>query len=166
MLSGPLAGLVGPPLVAALSETCQSPWGKRKPFIFFGGLGTIPPLLLLSAAQPLAVTLALNILDLGSSSAEVTTSHIIAGVSLYALNFSIQPLQLGLRASVVDHFGPHQQPAASLWISCFSVLGSVFVALIGLIYSPTFWDLSAVVTCVLSLLLGVVMLTNAMKPDS
>ena len=166
MLSGPLAGLVGPPVVAALSDTCQSPWGKRKPFIFLGGLGTILSFLLLAAARPLAVTLAYSVLDQASPNAATTTSHIIAGLSIYALNFSIQPLQLGLRASVVDHFGPHQQPTANLWISRFSALGSIFVALVGLGYSPAFWHLSIVVTSVLALLLGVVALTNTTKAGS
>ncbi|KAF2136139.1 uncharacterized protein K452DRAFT_215034, partial [Aplosporella prunicola CBS 121167] len=115
VMSGPLAGLVSPPIFAALSDVYH---GERKPFIFLGGLGTIVFFQLLAAAQPLA-----GLLTHGRS--ETATTHIIAGLSIYALNFSILPLQMGLRASVVDHFGPHQQPNASLWISRFSVLGSI-----------------------------------------
>ena len=166
VLSGPLAGLVGSPIVAVLSDACQSSWGKRKPFILLGGLGTIVSFWLLAAAKPLAATLANGILGLSSSTAVTTTSQIMAGLSIYALNFSIQPLQLGLRASLVDRFGPHQQPTANLWSSRFSALGSVFVALVGLYYSPAFWDLNAVVTSVLALLLGVVALTKTTKTTS
>lgn len=155
--SGPIAGLVGPPVIAALSQSCQSPWGKRKPFILLGGLGAILSFLLLAAAQPLAETFA------HSTSAARTTSHAIAGLSIYSLNFCIQSLQMGLRASVVDHFAPHQQATANLWISRFSALGSVLVALVGLGYSPAFFDLSVVVTSVLALLLGLVAWADVTK---
>lgn len=163
VLSGPLAGLIGPPVVAALSETCNSRWGKRKPFIFIGGAGTIISFLVLAAAKSLAVRLDCSILGSASSEGTKTTSHIIAGLSIYALNFSIQPLSLGLRASVVDCFRPHHQPSAMLWVSRFSALGSVFVALVGLGYSPAFWDLSVVVTSIVALLLCVVALTNTTR---
>ncbi|KAK5996707.1 General alpha-glucoside permease [Cladobotryum mycophilum] len=158
VLSGPLMGFLVPPVVAVFSDRIQSPLGKRKPFIFLGGLGTILSFLFLSSAQPIAETL--------FPFAAKTASHIIAGLSIYALNFSIQPLQLGLRASVVDHFSPQQQPDANLWISRLQSLGAVFVASIGLFWSPAFWDLSVVVTLVLALLMGVVSLTNPTKPGS
>lgn len=164
VLSGPLAGLIGPPVVAALSETCNGPWGRRKPFIFIGGLGTIASFLVLAAAESLAVRLDCSILGPASSEGTTTaTSHVIAGLSIYALNFSIQPLSLGLRASVVDCFPPHHQPSAMLWVSRFSALGSVFVALVGLWYSPAFWDLTVVVTSIVALLLCIVALTNTAR---
>ncbi|RFU72111.1 sucrose transporter [Trichoderma arundinaceum] len=156
VMSGPLAGFVVPPVIAVFSDTIRSPWGKRKPFIFLGGFGIILSFLFLASAQPLAETLAPH--------ASVTVSHIIAGLSIYTLNFAIQPLQLGLRASVIDHFKPNQQVAANLWISRLQSLGSVFVALVGLGYSPAFWDLSIAVVCVLVPLLGIVAFTNNMKP--
>lgn len=163
VLSGPLAGLIGPPVVAALSETCNGRWGRRKPFIFIGGVGTMASFLVLAAAESLAVRLECSILGSASSEGTKTTSHVIAGLGIYALNFSIQPLSLGLRASVVDCFRPHHQPSAMLWVSRFSALGSVFVALVGLGYSPAFWDLSVVVTSILALLLCVVAMTNTAR---
>lgn len=163
VLSGPLAGLIGPPIVAALSEKSSGRWGRRKPFIFIGGAGTIISFLVLATAESLAVRLDCRIFGSVSSEATKTTSHIIAGLSIYALNFSIQPLSLGLRASVVDCFRPHHQPSAMLWVSRFSALGSVFVALVGLGYSPAFWDLSIVVTSIVAVLLCVVALTNTAR---
>lgn len=163
VLSGPLAGLIGPPVVAALSETYNGRWGKRKPFIFIGGAGTIISFLVLAAAESLAARLNCSILGSASSQGTKTTSHVIAGLSIYALNFSIQPLSLGLRASVVDCFRPHHQPSAMLWVSRFSALGSVFVALVGLWYSPAFWNLSVVVTSIVAMLLCVVALTNTSR---
>jgi solute carrier family 45, member 1/2/4 len=163
VLSGPLAGLIGPPIVAALSEKANSRWGRRKPFIFIGGAGTILSFLILAAAESLAVRVNCRIFGAFSSKATKRTSHIIAGLSIYALNFSIQPLSLGLRASVVDCFRPQHQPSAMLWVSWFSALGSVFVGLVGLGYSPAFWDLSIVVTSIMAMLLCVVALTNAAR---
>lgn len=163
VLSGPLAGLIGPPIVAALSETSYGRRGKRKPFIFIGGAGTIASFLVLAAAESLAVRLNCSIFGSISSEATRTTSHVIAGLSIYALNFSIQPLSLALRASVVDCFRPHHQPSAMLWVSRFSALGSVFVALAGLGYSPAFWDLSIVVITILAVLLCVVAFTNTAR---
>lgn len=163
VLSGPLAGLIGPPVVASLSEACNGRWGRRKPFIFIGGVGTIISFLMLAAAESLAARLDCSILGSASSEGAKTTSHVIAGLSIYALNFSIQPLSLGLRASVVDCFRPHHQPSAMLWVSRFSALGSVFVALVGLGYSPAFRDLSIVVTSIIALLLCVVALTNTAR---
>ncbi|KAE9373174.1 MFS general substrate transporter [Stipitochalara longipes BDJ] len=156
VLSGPLAGLIGPPVVAALSDSLNISdiSQKRKLFIFVGGLGTILSFLLLAVAEPFALTLHRSLLNVASSNAARTTSQVIAGLSIYALNFSIQPLQLGLRATVVDHFAPDEQPAANLCISVFSALGSVFIALVGLAYKPVFLDLSIVVVSVLALLLG------------
>lgn len=163
VLSGPLAGLIGPPVVAALSEKCGGRWGRRKPFIFSGGVGTIASFLVLAAAESLAVRLDCSIFGSISSEETKTTSHVIAGLSIYALNFSIQPLSIGLRASVVDCFRPQHQPSAMLWVSRFSALGSVFVALVGLWYSPAFWDLSVVVTSIMAILLCVVALTNTAR---
>lgn len=157
IFSGPLAGLVGPPSVAALSSSYINSWGSRKPLVYLGGLGTMLSFMILATARPLADTLC--------PSAAAETSHVIAGLSIYTLNFSIQPLQLGLRASVIDRFGPHEQFVASLWISCFSTSGSVFITLVALGYSPTFRILSAVVVFILALILCVVAFTDTTKSD-
>lgn len=158
VLSGPLAGLIGPPCVAALSDTDRSLLGKWKPLIFFGGGTTIVSFLLLAAAEPLALSLTYS-LGLSSPNAAGVVSRMIAGVSIYSLNLALQPLQLGLRASVVDNFSPEQQPVANLWINRFSALGSAFVTFVALVYSPVFWNLTIVVASILAMLLGIVAFT-------
>ncbi|KAI2642186.1 hypothetical protein GGS21DRAFT_293751 [Xylaria nigripes] len=163
VISGPIAGIIVPPIVAALSETIESPLGKRKPFIFAGGAGTILSFLILAAAEPIAAS-ATNMLLGSGSNTSTTATHLIAGFSMYALNFSIQPLALGLRAAVVDHFGPMQQSDANLWISRFSSMGSIFVALFGLAYSPVFWVLCMVVAAFVGIMLAVVALTGNTGP--
>ncbi|KAI1323992.1 hypothetical protein F5Y16DRAFT_424422 [Xylariaceae sp. FL0255] len=164
VVSGPVAGIIVPPIFAALSEMSHGRLGKRKPFIFAGGCGTILSFLLLAAAEPVSVTLSYGILGTGSNRATTTTTHLIAGLSIYALNFSIQPLALGLRASVVDHFAPVEQAQANLRISIFSSMGSIFVALVGLGYSPDFRSLSIVVSGFIAIMLAIVAMTKNTSP--
>lgn len=40
-LIGPTTGILVAPTVGALSDTCTSSWGRRRPFLFFGGMTTI-----------------------------------------------------------------------------------------------------------------------------
>ncbi|KAJ0124503.1 hypothetical protein J7T55_005841 [Diaporthe amygdali] len=128
ILSGPLAGLIAPPVFAILSDTCQSRLGKRKPFIFGGGAAVVLSLLLLARAKELG-----ELLSTSFSAAGVNTllAKTIATISIYCLNFAMQPLYLGIRAWSVDFFLPHQQPVISLWSSRFMSLGSLFVAFVG-----------------------------------
>ncbi|KAK6218312.1 hypothetical protein LQW54_002841 [Pestalotiopsis sp. IQ-011] len=93
-------------------------------------------------------------------------AHVVAGISLYMLNFCIQPLSLGLRASIVDYFDPDEQILVNLWVSCSSVMGSIFVALLALAYSPAFWDLSLVVVGLLSAMLVLVALSHLYRPSA
>ncbi|KAI1820008.1 hypothetical protein F4861DRAFT_546130 [Xylaria intraflava] len=164
VISGPVAGIVVPPIVVALSEAIESPLGKRKPFIFAGGCGTILSFLILAAAEPIGFTLSNAILGSVSSETAAKATYAIAGLSIYALNFFIQPLALGLRASVVDYFSPSQQSDANLWISRFSSAGSIFVALLGLGYSPDFRILSIVVAAFIAMMLVLVALTENTGP--
>ncbi|KAI1825402.1 hypothetical protein F4861DRAFT_198774 [Xylaria intraflava] len=164
VISGPVAGIIVPPIVVALSETIESPLGKRKPFIFAGGCGAILSFFFLSAAEPIASSLCYAFSGSYSREKAATATHVIAGLSIYTLNFFIQPLALGLRASVVDYFGPSQQSDANLWIGRFSSAGSIFVALFGLGYSPDFWVLCVAVNTFIGIMLVVVALTK--NPNS
>ncbi|ETS75360.1 hypothetical protein PFICI_12304 [Pestalotiopsis fici W106-1] len=146
LFAGPLAGLIVPPLVAAVGDSFGSPYGKRKPLIFFGGIGVIFSLLAFASISIIVEQLSYST---AAAWSDAKVTHVVAGVSLYMLNFCIQPLSLGLRASIVDYFDPDEQVAVNLWVSCFSVMGSIFVALLALIYSPAFWDLSLVVVALL-----------------
>ncbi|KAI1433204.1 hypothetical protein GGR50DRAFT_517823 [Xylaria sp. CBS 124048] len=163
VISGPVAGILVPPIVAALSENIESPLGKRKPFIYAGGCGTILSFIFLGAAKPIAIGLSHAFGGSDSSEITVTATRAIAGLSIYALNFSIQPLALGLRASVVDYFGPLQQSDANLWIGRFSSLGSISMALFGLSYSPAFWVLCIAVIALIGIMLVAVAVVAATK---
>lgn len=82
-------------------------------------------------------------------SEEGTTTLLIkttAVVAAYVLNVSMQPLQINLRASLMDKCPPHQQTVASLWITRYSAFGSVLVTSIAYFASPSFKPL-AVSSC-------------------
>lgn len=147
MLSGPLAGFIVPPVLGTLSDNCQSTWGKRKPFVFWGGIFVLVSNILMAAAQDVA-----SLLE-GWLDDTDTATKIIAGVSIYILNFAMQPLALGLRTHAVDHFGPLEQSLVSLWVSRCSSLGSVFVALMAYTTSPPIIGLTITSSAVLALLL-------------
>jgi solute carrier family 45, member 1/2/4 len=53
-VAGPLSGLVMAPLIGLLADTCTSKWGRRKPFMLFGTIGTILALLLLGWTKHVA----------------------------------------------------------------------------------------------------------------
>ena len=47
-IAGPLTGTLVQPYVGIRSDNCRIPWGKRKPFMIGGGIGTIFSLLALA----------------------------------------------------------------------------------------------------------------------
>lgn len=53
-LAGPLSGLVMAPLIGLLADSCTSKWGRRKPFVVVGTLGTVLALLLLGWTEHVA----------------------------------------------------------------------------------------------------------------
>lgn len=54
---GPLSGLIVAPIVGALTDTCTSPFGRRRPFIVVGLVATVIGMLLFSHAVEIAALL-------------------------------------------------------------------------------------------------------------
>lgn len=50
-LAGPLTGVLVQPYIGIVSDRCRIPWGKRRPFMLAGTVGTIASSLLLSYAK-------------------------------------------------------------------------------------------------------------------
>lgn len=136
------------------SDACESRWGKRKPFIAAGGLGCVISVLCLALSRELA---GLTSYNAGLSA----NARNIAAVSIYTLNVSMQPLQLGLRAAIIDHFAPDEQPVANLWISRFSSFGSVLVTTVAYLYDLSFRDI-----CTISILALISLLTISLVMTS
>ncbi|KAG6108526.1 hypothetical protein E4U31_007659 [Claviceps sp. LM219 group G6] len=124
---GPICGLILQPCFGILSDRCQSSWGRRKPFIFFGALGSVASLLSLASAEVLGNGIARMISPSQRPDIEErnTLPAILAIISIVTLNISVQALQCGLRAVIVDTVRPHQQQTANAWAGVLVSLTNV-----------------------------------------
>lgn len=50
-LAGPMTGVLVQPYIGIISDRCRIPWGRRKPFMIAGTLGTVGSSLLLAYAK-------------------------------------------------------------------------------------------------------------------
>ncbi|KAG6031051.1 hypothetical protein E4U19_000132 [Claviceps sp. Clav32 group G5] len=124
---GPICGLILQPCFGILSDRCQSLWGRRKPFIFFGALGSVVSLLSLASAEFLGNGITRMLLPSGRPEIEEKNalSAILAIIFIVTLNVSMQALQCGLRAIIVDTVRPHQQQTANAWAGVLVSLTNV-----------------------------------------
>ncbi|KAG6250797.1 hypothetical protein E4U23_001164 [Claviceps purpurea] len=132
---GPICGLILQPCFGILSDRCQSSWGRRKPFIFFGALGSVASLLSLASAEFLGNGITLMLLPSQRPHTEKKNAlpATLAIIFIVALNVSVQALQCGLRAIIVDTVRPHQQQTANAWAGVLVSLTNVLCY--GLSYS-------------------------------
>ncbi|GJP38470.1 hypothetical protein CLOM_g22906 [Closterium sp. NIES-68] len=56
-LCGPISGLLVQPLVGVWSDSCRSPWGRRRPFIFTGALLVMAAVLVIGFSADLGYLL-------------------------------------------------------------------------------------------------------------
>jgi solute carrier family 45 protein 1/2/4 len=121
----PLCGVVIQPYVGVLSDRCQISWGRRKPFIVGGAIGSVICMLGLACTKATIQFLA------GVFHADIHSTFVRAVVLLSAilwllgLNLAIQPLQSGIRALIVDKCPAHQQAEVSAWASRTTGVGNV-----------------------------------------
>ncbi|CAI6335255.1 unnamed protein product [Periconia digitata] len=116
----PICGALVQPIVGAISDSSRSRWGRRRPFIVGGGLGVCLSLLTLAWVG-----------SIGGSNAMIVQAAAI--ICILVLNVSMQPLQAGLRALIVDVCPKEQQSVASAWAGRLAggsnILGYVFGSL-------------------------------------
>ncbi len=120
-LGGPVCGAVLQPYFGLRSEHCRSPWGRRRPYIACGAAAVILSLLGLASVDAYA--------NAGARTSMLCQAAAILGMT--ALNASIQPLQGGLRALLVDASPPHQLAAANAWASRLTSVANVLGYLAG-----------------------------------
>ncbi|TAQ88647.1 hypothetical protein B7494_g3024 [Chlorociboria aeruginascens] len=140
-LSGPIAGVCVQPYFGVWSDSSHFRWGRRRPFIAFGALGTILSLLGLAWVKAVAdssVWLTVGIDGVHRHTFQKLVT-ILATVFIWFLNVAIQAVQCGSRALIVDKCPPHQQDRASAFASCMIGLGNIIS------YTSGSLDLSGVV---------------------
>lgn len=88
-LAGPMTGVLVQPYVGMLSDRCRISWGKRKPFMLAGTIGTIGASLLLSYARQIIFLLGRFNDDASYEGAWKTGTIVLATVMMWVLDFSI-----------------------------------------------------------------------------
>ncbi|KAJ2906250.1 hypothetical protein MKZ38_002329 [Zalerion maritima] len=132
-LAGPLSGAIFQPIIGAHSDRCVSPWGRRSPYIITGAVSTTICLLGLSFTDSVLPSV-LSLVGISGRSNDAvarTLVQVAAVLWVYWLNLSLQPLQSGLRARIVDVCPPEEQARANAWASRFTGLGNVAMCAIG-----------------------------------
>lgn len=127
---GPICGAVVQPIIGVVADDSRSSWGRRRPFIVGGAIGTVISLLALAWVSNFMRALA-RAFGVGSDEGVKTMIHLGTVIFITFLNLSIQPLQLGLRTLIVDVCPPEQQSIASAWAGRFTSIGNILGYIVG-----------------------------------
>lgn len=88
-IAGPLTGTLVQPYVGIRSDNCRISWGKRKPFMVFGGAATIIALLALAWVKEI-VGGGLSVFGFDPHSDGTKTAIIVVATCfMYGLDFAI-----------------------------------------------------------------------------
>lgn len=155
-VAGPLTGTLVQPYIGIRSDNCRSRWGKRRPFMVFGGTVTVISLLALAWIREIVGAL-LGIFGVDAQSDKVQVAAIAAAMILmYCLDFAINTseyprlliltylkvdltptVQAATRALIVDIAPSYQQKTANAWASRVSGAGNILGCILGFMDLPT-----------------------------
>ncbi|PBP28734.1 general alpha-glucoside permease [Diplocarpon rosae] len=137
-IAGPLSGALVQPYVGILSDNCRSSWGKRTPFMVFGGIATILSLLCLAWVREIVGGI-LGLFGAGRDSEGVKITTIVVAVCfVYILDFSINTVQAGIRAFILDCCPSHQQETANSMASRVVGVGNIIGFVAGYVDLPKY----------------------------
>ncbi|KAL1853813.1 hypothetical protein Plec18170_005205 [Paecilomyces lecythidis] len=135
-IAGPLTGTLVQPYVGIRSDNCRIPWGKRKPFMIVGGATTMVSLLALAWVREIVGGF-LGLFGVDAQSAGTkTTTIVVATILMYCLDFSVNTVQAGIRAFIVDNAPHHQQESANAWASRLTGVGNILGYISGYLDLP------------------------------
>ncbi|KAI5365402.1 putative major facilitator superfamily, MFS transporter superfamily [Septoria linicola] len=153
-IAGPLSGTLVQPYVGIKSDRCRSRFGKRRPFMVGGAIATIVSLMVLAWTREIVGTFLAIFGVARDSEATKTVAIVLAVLMVYVLDFSINVIQAGLRAFVVDNAPTHQQDTANAWASRLLGIGNIVGYLFGYANLPKylwfFGDTQFKVLCVIA----------------
>lgn len=137
-IAGPLSGALVQPYVGILSDNCRSSWGKRTPFMVFGSLATVISLLCLAWVRDIVGGF-LGLFGADRESNGVKVSTIVVAVAfVYILDFSINTVQAGIRAFILDCCPAHQQESANAMASRIVGVGNIIGYVAGFLDLPKY----------------------------
>lgn len=123
-LAGPLSGLIVQPVIGAYSDSCQSSYGRRRPFLAMGGLVTIVCLSTVGWAHDILHSI------LSESLADTFTVVAIVA-SVFALDFAVNAVQAVGRAIIVDSLPADKQEEGNAWASRLVAVGHLMAYILG-----------------------------------
>ncbi|KZS96359.1 MFS general substrate transporter [Sistotremastrum niveocremeum HHB9708] len=125
-IAGPLSGLIMQPLVGSLADRSTLRWGRRRPFIVAGTLVCVFGMMLLGFTRHFS-----NIFTSPLSHANDVLTIILATISIYLIDFSINAVQAMDRALIVDTLPSGLQDLGNAWASRMIGIGHVLGFFIG-----------------------------------
>ncbi|KAL2154171.1 hypothetical protein VTH82DRAFT_2847 [Thermothelomyces myriococcoides] len=118
-VAGPLSGLIVQPIIGVIADESTSKWGRRRPIIAIGSVLVALSLLTLGFTKEIV----------GTFVTDPTTSRaltiMLAVLSLYCVDFSINAVMSCSRSLVVDTLPIHKQQAGAAWASRMNSLGHI-----------------------------------------
>ena len=103
----------------------MSSWGRRRPFIAYGAMTLIISFSCLAWTKDLSILLLSGNTEPISQSIIDTLTPALAIVLTVLVFVTVQPVQSGVRALIVDACPAAQQPEANAWASRLSSVASI-----------------------------------------
>ena len=119
-LAGPVTGIVVQPIIGALSDTTQTRFGRRIPYLFLGALIGSLGLVLFPKSGYFA--------NLFGDNAPVWLGLLIAAILIWLIDASVNAAQGPYRAIIPDNIPKEQHAQANSFLSFSIGLGSVVAA--------------------------------------
>lgn len=125
-ISGPVAGVVIQPIFGIWSDHILTRFGRRRPFIILGTSAAVLSLLCFGWIEDI-VNSFISLLFRDKISSDVSQIVLVMGAALCicCLNISIQAIQCGVRALMIDKCPSHQQDTASGLASMMIGIGNI-----------------------------------------
>ncbi|BFZ55868.1 hypothetical protein PYCC9005_002909 [Savitreella phatthalungensis] len=109
-LAGPISGLIGQPLFGALSDTCKSPLGRRRPFMIFSAAFTALALLTVGWSHDIFYSWFSE-----TVAYQLTIASVV--VSVFVLDVALNAAGATCRCLVVDSLPADRQEAGQAYAS-------------------------------------------------
>ncbi|KAH6649988.1 hypothetical protein F5144DRAFT_29623 [Chaetomium tenue] len=118
-VAGPLSGLIVQPIIGVIADESTSKWGRRRPTIAIGSVIVALSLLALGFTKELVASFISD-----PDTARVLTI-MMAVLSLYCVDFSINAVMSCARSLLVDTLPIHKQQTGAAWSSRMNSLGHI-----------------------------------------
>ncbi|WFD34432.1 hypothetical protein MCUN1_001273 [Malassezia cuniculi] len=119
LMVAPFSGLVVQPLIGLLSDRCMSAWGRRRPYLFVGGLGCIASLTCMAVSSAMV----------GEKGALLT--RLLGILSIIGVDISLNMMAAAHRALAADILPADEQDSVNAWGTRLGGLGSVLGYVLG-----------------------------------